>query len=164
MYVSVCTRCVVSWEMPMPLYCWLYKLSQELSESVTTDILWAVECFYRPRQNSSQHTDLYIHGLKFESSNLLNPNQSLSFIMEILKFYSSNSQQVYIGIYRIWVLKSFHGDIYVFRSGKQLLPFVIDSRLKRKVWFYQLVAFCRTRISTALNELGRNGDTCAYIC
>lgn len=49
------------------------------------------------RQNS-QLTELYIGGLKLEPSKLLNPNQLLGFIVEILKFYSSDCQQVYVGV------------------------------------------------------------------
>lgn len=36
------------------------------------------------------------------------------------------------------------------------MPFIIDSRIQRKVWLYQEITPYETRISSALNKVGGN--------
>lgn len=149
----------MSWELPMSPYCWL--LPTYISRGDPSNYQkWIVDI----SQNSNQHTELYINGRKLEPSKLLNPSQLLCFIVEFLKFYSRNSQQVYLGVHRIWVLKTFYGMFMFSRRGNQSMPFIIDSRIQRKVWLYQEITPYETRISTALNKVGGNGDTYTYVC
>lgn len=103
----------MSWELPMSPYCWL--LPTYISRSDPSNYQkWIVDI----SQNSNQPTELYINGRKLEPSKLLNPSQPLCFIVEFLKFYSRNSQQVCLGVHRIWVLKNFYGMFMFSRRGE----------------------------------------------